>query len=355
VGDVTSDEARQRAAATFDAIRAPRLHSRAHDLFGTRRWWLSGRDYETLWPFADTWSALCTLGSLADQVDVMRLLGAMLRGLPSYSRERDILDGTGDAGFESVVTPPLGSGGDRYYDDNAWLGLALVRHFELTGDPALLRLARRVFAFVVSGWSTETAWEVPGGIRWKEPVSNRSRNTCVNGPAAELALRLHERVGDASYLDWAQRIYYWARRALLGADELYVDQIAPDGSRIPTIWSYNQGSMIGAGVLLARQTGDPSFLEQAVATAAAYVGGASVAQLVTQDPAFNAVFFRNLFLLDRERPEHRYRALAFDYGTHIWETKRLRHGLFAGQGSPLNNTAAMVQIYALSAGAGPHP
>ncbi len=355
MGDVSDGEALQRANATLAAIRSPRLHSREHDLFGTRRWWFFGRDYETLWPFADTWSALCTFGSLAGQADAMRLLGAMARGLAKYSRDRDILEGAGDAGFESVVTPPLGSGGDRYYDDNGWLGLALVRHHELTGDPGLLRLAERVFSFVVSGWSTETTWEVPGGIRWKEPMTNRSRNTCVNGPAAELALRLHDTTGDAAYLDQARRIYDWARRALLRGDGLYVDQIAPDGTRNPTIWSYNQGSMIGAGVLLARQTADPSFLDHAVATAAAYVGGFSVAQLVTQDPAFNAVFFRNLLTLDRERPDPRYRSLAFDYGAHMWEFERLRHGLFAGQGSPLNNAAAMVQIYALLAGAAPHP
>jgi rhamnogalacturonyl hydrolase YesR len=208
---------------------------------------------------------------------------------------------------------------------------------------------------VVSGWSAETTWVMPGGIRWKEPETNRSRNTCVNGPAAELALRLHDKTGEASYLDRAGRIYDWARHALLRGDGLYVDQIAPDGTRNPTIWSYNQGTMVGAGVLLARQTGDPSFLDHAVATATAFLGGTSATQLMTQDPAFNAVFFRNLLTLDRERPDPRYRSLAFDYGAHMWETKRLRHGLFAGQGSPLNNAAAMVQIYALLAGAAPHP
>jgi hypothetical protein len=38
----------------------------------------------------------------------------------------------------------------------------------------------------------------------------------------------------------------------------------------------------------------------------------------------------------------------------MWEQKRRRHGLFAGNGSPLNNTAAMIQLYALLAGATPH-
>ena len=98
------------------------------------------------------------------------MLDEMVRGLASYSDDGNILESTEEAGFESVVTPPLGSGGDRYYDDNAWLGLALVRHYELTGDRAILRLAQRVFAFVISGWSTNATWQEPGGIRWKEPT-----------------------------------------------------------------------------------------------------------------------------------------------------------------------------------------
>jgi len=279
----------------------------------------------------------------------------MVQGLRSYGREPGNLEDAGSAGFESVVTPPLGNGGDRYYDDNAWLGLALVRHHELTKDPGLLRLAERVFAFVVSGWSTETTWQIPGGIRWKEPASNRSRNTCVNGPAAELAARLHEKTGDAAYLEWAVRTYGWTRRALVGPDCLYADQIAPDGTRTPTIWSYNQGSMIGAGVLLARATADSSFLDHSVQTAAAYTGSRDVAALMTQDPAFNAVLFRNLLVLDDVRPHHRYRALLAAYGSAMWASQRLRHGLFAGNGSALNNAAAMLQIYALLAGAPPHP
>jgi hypothetical protein len=355
VGDRDADLSLQRATATLGAIEAPGLRSRSRHLFGTRRRWSFGRDYETLWPFADAWSALCTLGSLPGQGDAMRLLDTMVMGLRAYSEDRGIMDAPGDAGFESVVTAPLGGGGDRYYDDHAWLGLALVRHHELTGDPALLRLAARVFAFVVSGWSAEAMWEVPGGLRWKEPVTSRSRNTCSNGPAAALAAKLHERTGDGAYLDWATCIYDWTRLALWGADALYMDRIAPDGARDPTIWSYNQGSMIGSGVLLGRQTGDSWYLGHAVETAAASMGRISVPDLVTQDPAFNAVFFRNLLVLDRIRPDPRYRALASDYGTRMWESRRTRSGLFAGKGSPLNNAAAMLQIYALLAGAEPHP
>ncbi len=313
-----------------------------------------GRTYEDLWPFADAWSALCTLGSLPGQSEALNFLRGMYSGLGSYSQESSSSEDSGAVGFESVVTAPLGTGGDRFYDDNAWLGLALVRHFELTENEELLKLAERVFSFVVSGWSTESTWQIPGGIRWKEPASNHSRNTCVNGPAAQLAARLHEKTEQASYLDWAKRIYAWTREALLNPDGLYIDQIAPDGKQIPTIWSYNQGTMIGAGVLLAKRTGEETFLDDSAGTAAAYVNDLSAAKLVPQDPAFNAVLFRNLLQLHRERPDPAYGSLLIDYGSTMWNTKRLNHGLFAGNGSQLNNAAAMIQIYALAAGAQPH-
>ncbi len=283
------------------------------------------------------------------------MLDEMVRGLFSYAGDSNLLESTEEAGFESVVTPPLGSGGDRYYDDNAWLGLALVRHHELTGDRAILRLAQRVFAFVISGWSTDTTWQAPGGIRWKEATSNRSRNACVNGPAAELGARLHQQTGEGSYLDWASRIYDWTRRALLNADGLYGDQIGPDGNVTSTIWSYNQGSMVGAGVLMAERTGQVSYADHALETASAYMANCTVEDLLKQDPAFNAVLFRNLLMLDDLQTDISFRALMADYGHTMWESQRRRHGLFAGNGSPLNNTVAMLQIFALLAGARPHP
>jgi hypothetical protein len=170
-----SKAALERATATFTAIRAPRLHGRYHHLFGARRWWILRRDYEDLWAYADTWSALFTLGSLPRQNDPLDVLHAMVRGLRSYSRVPGVLEPTGDAGFESVVTPPLGGGGDRYYDDNAWLGLALVRHHELTGNAELLALAQRVFSFVVNGGHVADPWRGPLEGTDSQPLSQHLR------------------------------------------------------------------------------------------------------------------------------------------------------------------------------------
>jgi predicted alpha-1,6-mannanase (GH76 family) len=254
------------------------------------------------------------------------------------------------------VVPPLGAGGDVYYDDNAWVGLAALAQHERTGEPAALRLAAGLLEATTAGWSTERRWAHPGGIRWKPSPATSSRNTCANAPVAELAIGLHRHTGDPAQLEWAHRLYDWVRSALLRPDDLYADRIAPDGRVEPTPWSYNQGTMIGAGVLLHEATGDPAFLEHADATAGAALGRFDGPALLGQGPAFNAIYFRNLWLLDRHRPDRRIGRSAAAYAEEMWRHHRsLRTGLFTGAGSPLNRSAPMAAVFALLAGAPPGP
>lgn len=209
---------------------------------------------------------------------------------------------------------------------------------------------------MLSGWSTDTTWSHPGGIRWKVLLSNRSRNTCSNAPVAELAALIGMRDSDETKLDWAKRIYAWVHETLEDGDGLYSDQVAPDGTVLSDIWSYNQGTMIGAGVMLHRATDEAGYLAQAELTAQTALRHFSVDRLVTQDSAFNAVFFRNLLLLDTVSPNPAFRRLTEAYGDRMWNERRDRlSGLFSGGTSFLNNTAPMIQIYALLAGSPPHP
>ena len=79
------------------------------------------------------------------------------------------------------------------------------------------------------------------------------------------------------------------------------DHVNPNGSVNTAIWSYNQGVMVGVGVLLYQLTGNNAgYLEQAQQTAAAavsYFGTGTT--LVNQGPAFNVIYFRNLFVLNQ--------------------------------------------------------
>lgn len=364
------DQWRARAGALLRALSGRRRLDGRRGLFGTRRL-LFGRTYEHLWPFACAWSAMETAAGLGGGIGTgaAAVAAKVAAGLGSYHRAPGATGGSGDQSqgtaaidpasgpesFESSVTPPLGRGGEVYYDDNAWVALALLEHQRRRQDPASLALARRVVAFCCTGWSTEPGWSHPGGVRWKVPAANRSRNACANGPLAEAAALVHTRTGDAGALEWAVRIYGWVRDALLGPNGLYLDRIMPDGTRVADCWTYNQGTMIGAGVLLAEATGEAGYLDEARATAEAALAHFDVDTLLRQGPAFNAIFFRNMLLLDRRVPDTRIRSLAAAYGECTWEERSWRAEIVRLGRRPLNGVAPLLEVYALLAGAPPHP
>jgi len=355
--DALPDVAAGRAAACLGAITR-RLFDAGRGLFGPRRPF-GGRRYEHLWPFANAWAAADALAGLPGSGRAAtEMLAALLAGVAAYGRTTSTSGGgeVPPGGFESQVVPPLGAGGDVFYDDNAWIGLAALAQHERTGEPAALRLAAGLLEATTAGWSTERRWAHPGGIRWKPSPATTSRNTCANAPVAELAVGLHRHTGNPAPLEWGHRLYGWVRAALLRPDGLYADRIAPDGRVEPTPWSYNQGTMIGAGVLLYEATGDPAFLEQSTATAEAALGWFDGPALLGQGPAFNAIYFRNLWLLDRHRPDQRIVRSATAYADEMWRHHRsLRTGLFTGAGSVLNRSAPMAAVFALLAGAPPSP
>jgi hypothetical protein len=171
------------------------------------------------------------------------------------------------AAFDGTVAPPAGPGGTKYYDDNDWIGIELVRAYKLTHDRSLLASAEAVMAFEMAGWDSDPEHACPGGIPFSNATENTDRNTVTTAPAAELGAQLYRVNGNRAYLQFAQTAYAWVRRCLLGANGMYGDHISPKGVIEPMLWSYNQGSMIGAGTLLYQATGSGAYLYEARQTA----------------------------------------------------------------------------------------
>ncbi len=245
-----------------------------------------------------------------------------------------------------------GPGQDRYYDDNEWLGLDLVQAYNQTGNQAYLDRAEGLFDFLQSGQTPS------GGMHWVENSRTPSRNTCSNGPAIELALRLYQATHDGKYLDFATKTDAFLESTLRSPSGLYYDSIGDDGTLHPDIWSYNQGTPIGADVLFYQVTGDQTYLDRAKQTAAAaltHLGQDD--RLWKQPPAFNAIFFRNLLQLDRIAPDPRYRQALDSYLGRVWTQARdPKTGLFdqggvghyGTPGNPLDQ-GAITQMFALQA------
>jgi hypothetical protein len=264
-------------------------------------------------------------------------------------------------------------GGDRYYDDNAWVGLVLAQLERLRPGGGHLARAGQLFAFAAAGWDTRPDAPSPGGVFWVEQgtgtgLRNHDRNTVSNAPNAQLALHLDELSpppdGGGGRSARARDMYAWVNATLdAGRDAgepgtgLFWDKLRGDGTIDRAQWTYNQGSMIGANVLLARRPGaedSARYLKraEAIATKALehYAGG-----LQRQPPAFNAILFRNLLQLHAAIADtglrERIRATMESYAESAWSTYRDRRDRFrfSGGGVTLLDQSAMVQIYALLA------
>ncbi|MET7451398.1 glycoside hydrolase family 76 protein [Streptomyces sp. NPDC005574] len=257
-------------------------------------------------------------------------------------------------GYASYPIAPYGGGGDMFYDDNEWVGLAKVQRHLQTGDTAALARAKEIFALVKSGWDTDTSHAAPGGVFWTQAGWSQDRNTVSNMPGAQLGLRLHQITGQADHLTWAKRFVEWTNAHLQSPSGLYWDHLDLKGTIEKTMWSYNQGVPVGVHVLLYQATHDRAYLRQAERIAeAAYDYYVTQGRLHTQPVFFNSIFFKNLLLLASVTRDGAYPQAMADYADQVWSTMRdpatgLVHFDTAG-GTQAIQQAALAQIYAVLA------
>jgi hypothetical protein len=300
--------------------------------------------YAFLWPFSQ---------ALAGALDILTLPNASPydTNLARHLVGDALLHYWDGTAYQSAAMPPFGRGGDRYYDDNAWVGLDLARAYRILGDTASLNYAGKVFQYLVSGWDDNADQPAPGGIFWVEAGWNRDRATASNAPVAELGLRLYQATKDAFYLNWARRIYDWMNSSLMDEQGLYWDRIDGQGSIDTGTSAANQGTMIGAGVMFYGLTHDPTYLDRAKATARAAIRLYERIGLSVQT-SFNAIFLRNLLFLSTVDATYlpAARQLLQNYADHCWRENRTVANLFAFPATAgitnLVDQAAMVQLHA---------
>jgi hypothetical protein len=258
--------------------------------------------------------------------------------------------------YNGNVAPPVGPGGASYYDDNEWVGIELARLYELDHEAAALAQAEQIMAFVMAGWQTTASsgqpLPCPGGVPFSNAANNTTRNTVTDGPGAELAVQLYKITREARYLQFAEMAYAWVRQCLLEPNNLYADHISENGAVQRTLWSYNQGSMMGAGVLLYQATHEGAYLFQARQTAKAALAYYPYTRLSNENPFFVAVYFRNLMYLDSVTHDAPGNLPAREYVYYAWQRHRLSDDLFAYGNPPTAELlwqAAIVQVYALLA------
>ena len=264
----------------------------------------AGEPFSYLWAFSQAFAATVSMANIPHLgVSLVHELQARLAGLSSYldTDNSGASEGTYIStlpAFDGAVAPPVGPGGTKYYDDNDWIGIELVRLYRLTHSASVLGTAEGIMAFEMAGWQGNSVLGCPGGIPFANTATNSERNTVTTAPAAELATQLYRITGNAQYLQFAEMAYGWVRSCLLTTSGLYADHVNRSGSVEPQLWSYNQGTMIGAGTLLYQATGNAAYLFQARQTAKAALAYFTPERLASEIPFFPSIYFRNLLYLD---------------------------------------------------------
>ncbi len=225
-----------------------------------------------------------------------------------------------------------------------------MRIYKLTHEPAALAAPRRSWPSRWPAGRRTPSCRCPGGIPFSNNAENTDRNTVTNAPAAELAAQLYRATANVQYLRFAEMAYEWVRGCLLQPSGLYADHINARGAIEPTLWSYGQGTMVGAGTLLYQATGNGAYLYQARQTAKAALAYFTPERLGSEIPFFPSVYFRNILYLDAVTHDPPGAKLAQSYVDYAWQHLRLSNNLFVA-GSPaaaqLLVQAAIVQIYGL--------
>lgn len=351
-------DAAKRAAASDAALE--RYFAVDHGLYLETYPKTGSNAYSYEWPFSQAMIAAIDLAGMRSGGKYAKTARARLKALEHYWNPTPA---RGPAHYASYVIPPLGQGGDAFYDDNEWDALAKLQWYYQTVDQASLRRAEEIFELVVYGWDDDPTHPHPGGVFWTQAPWSQDRNTVSNGPGAEVGLHLYEITRDEHYLTWAKRMIDWTDTGLLSPDNgLYWDNIKLDGSIDKTQWSYNQGVMLGAKALLHRATGDAGALAdaQAIADAALAFYGAQMddgrTRYFSQPARFNAIFFANLLLLASIAPDPRYLAAMNTYEAQARELYLDRRtGLFRFPDNENPNAvtlleqSAMVRIQAMQA------
>ena len=162
---------------------------------------------------------------------------------------------------------------NEFVDDMEWITLAQLRMFESTGEEKYISKAMQMYNdWIWTQWGPEDEAPWYGGITWKTDVS-RSKNACSNGPGALVAVRIYSMYDKMknpgaktkqAYLDEATKIYSWLRINLyVEAEGKVYDNMNRRGELGKAIYTYNQGTFLGAAHELYKITGDKQYLEDA--------------------------------------------------------------------------------------------
>lgn len=155
---------------------------------------------------------------------------------------------------------------NAFNDDIAWMVIASVRGYLMFGESTYLAYAKNNFDQMYA-----RALLPSGMLRWKETTETRNgTNSCINGPAEVAACYLGMALGDESYYEKAKSLYALQRKYLYAPATGQVYDSFSWINNTPSNYNYwastyNQGTFLGAAVMLYNHYGDKQYKDDAEA------------------------------------------------------------------------------------------
>ena len=208
------------------------------------------RNYTYLW-------SLCALFQASNEIEKIvpgeKLMLPMLANINYYYNPAPPKPGYTD--YIMKLKP-----GERYYDDNQWIGITSLDAYARTKKKSYLTLGKSMYDFMMTAYDKVLG----GGLYWVE-TSKGSKNTCSNGPGVLVALQMYQATKEKSYLDTALLIFNWTNKNLQAPSGLYYDNIGTiDGKVDKVTLSYNTGTMLQSNIYLYEITRNKKYLKDAI-------------------------------------------------------------------------------------------
>ena len=234
--------------------------------------------------------------------------------------------------------------GAVFFDDNEWIAEDLLDWNIYRRNPAAVARAQGIFGGVVRAWDADASTPCAGGVYWTTASGDGDRNTVSTANGALVGLRLYALTHRPVFLYWSRRMLDWLDACMLGPDGLYWDHVRADGTVDSRVWTYNQGSLVGAYLTLYETTGDATALARAERLADLTIAAFAGDRLAAEPQEFAAIFFRRVLDLAAVDGRSSYVAAAQAYADDAWSGLRdPATGLFSQR---LLGQAAFVQLYA---------
>ena len=147
---------------------------------------------------------------------------------------------------------------NTYNDDITWMVLACTRASILTGSTTFLAKAKDQFDKMWARANHDGSW-----LTWNQGTAGT--NSCINGPAMVACCYLAQATGDTSYYNKAIALYTWSKGKLFMSTTGKVNDNYNPANGAVGDWSstYNQGTYLGAAMMLYNYTKDPTYLTEA--------------------------------------------------------------------------------------------